>query len=81
MDDIKIRRIGCAGHVIRMEDIRAQKRKFLNTRPIGKPRTKWENVVWRETSQILGMRGWRRRAEDREEWRRLQREDGAQKGL
>jgi hypothetical protein len=25
--------------------------------PVGKPRTKWEDVVWRVTSQILGTRG------------------------
>jgi len=37
----------------------------------GKPRTRWQDVIQRDTSQILGVRGWRRRAEDREEWRRL----------
>jgi len=32
-----------------------------------KPRTRWEDVVQRDISQILGIRRWRRRAEDTEE--------------
>jgi hypothetical protein len=28
-------------------------------RAVGKPRTRWEDVVWRNTSHILGIRGWR----------------------
>jgi hypothetical protein len=55
--------------------------KFLSSRPVGKPRRRWENVVRRVPSQILGLREWRRRAEDKEEWRRLLREARAQKGL
>jgi hypothetical protein len=38
---------------------------FYNTRPVGKPRARWEAVGRRYTPQILGIRGWRRRAEDR----------------
>jgi len=49
-------------------------------RPVGKPRTRWEDVVRRDTSQILGIRGWRRRAEDREEWRRLLRDARPRRG-
>jgi hypothetical protein len=40
--------------------------EFHNTRPVGKPRTRWEDVVRRDTPEILGIRGWRRWAEDRE---------------
>ena len=39
-----------------------------------KPRTRWEDVVQRDASQILGIREWIRRVKDRREWRRLLRE-------
>ena len=55
--------------------------KFSNTRPMGKPRKRWKDVVWRDTSWTLGIKGWRRRAEDREEWRRLLREARVQNWL
>jgi len=55
--------------------------KFQNTGPVGKQRTGWENVVRRDTSQILGIRELRKRAGDIEEWRRVLRETRAQKGL
>ena len=85
MEDIKIRRLEWAGHIIRMEEERIQK-KFLNgnfhtTRPVGKPRTRWADVVQRDALQLLGTRGWRRRAANRDEWMRLMREAKARKGL
>jgi len=61
--DIKIRRLGWPGRIIGMWDERVPKKvingKFLNTRPVGKPKTRWEGVVRRKTSQIVGIR-WRR---------------------
>jgi hypothetical protein len=45
-----------------MEDARIPKKdlneKFYNTRPVGKLRTRWEDIVWKDTSQILGTLGW-----------------------
>jgi hypothetical protein len=38
-------------------------------------------VVQRNALQLLGIRGWRRRAANRDKWRRLVREAKAQKGL
>jgi uncharacterized Rossmann fold enzyme len=45
VEDIKIRRLEWAGHIIRMEEERIPKKKFLNgnfhtTRPVGRPRTR-----------------------------------------
>jgi len=83
VEDIKIRRSGWAGHIIRMEEERIKK-KVLNgnvytTRPVGRPRNRWADVVQRDALQLLGIRGWRRRAENRDEWRRLMREAKARK--
>jgi hypothetical protein len=43
--------------------------KFRNTRPVGRPRIRWEDAVQKDALQMLGTRGWRRRAENRDEWR------------
>jgi hypothetical protein len=85
MDNIKIRRLGWAGHIVRMEEERISKKvlngNFYTTRPVGRPRTRWADVVQRDALQLLAIRGWRRRAEDVDEWRRLRRETKALKGL
>ena len=84
MQDIKIRRLGWEGHIIRMEEERIAKKvlngNFYTTRPVGRPRTRWADVVQRNALQLLGIRGWRR-AENRDEWRRLMKEAKARKGL
>ena len=54
---------------------------FHTTRPVGRPRTRRTDVVQRAALQLLGIRGWRRRAENKDEWRRLMREARARKGL
>jgi hypothetical protein len=60
VDDIKIRSLEYAGHIIRMEEERIPK-KVLNgnfhTRPVGRPRTRWTDVVQRDALQLLGIRG------------------------
>jgi len=85
MGECKLRSGKLAGYIIRMEEERIPKkvlnRNFHTTRPVGRPRTRWANVVQRDALQLLATRGWRRRATNRDEWRRLVREAKARKGL
>jgi len=43
------------------------KRKLPHHKPVGRPRTRWADVIHRDALQLLGIRGWRRRAENRDE--------------
>jgi len=84
VEDIKIRRLGWAGYIEWKK--KGFERKVLNgnfytTRPVGRPRTRWADVVQRDALQLLGIRGWSRRVENRDEWRRLMDEAKARKGL
>jgi len=85
VEDIKIRRLEWAGHIIRMEGERipkkGSKRKLPYHKPVGRPRTRWADVVQRDALQLLGIRGWRRRTANRDGWRHLTREAKARKGL
>jgi hypothetical protein len=85
VEDIKIRRLQWAGHIIRIEEETIPKKvlngNFHTTRLLGKPRTRWADVVQRYALQLLAIRGWRRRAANRDEWRRLEREAKARKGI
>jgi len=75
VEDIKIRRLGWAGHIISKEEEIIPKKvlngNFYTTRPVGRPRTRWAEVVQRDALQLLGTGGWRRRAENRDERMRL----------
>jgi hypothetical protein len=85
VEDIKIERLEWAGHIIRMEEKRVPKMilngNFHTTRAVGRPRTRWADVVQRDALQLLGIRGWRKRAANRDKWRHLIRESKARKGL
>jgi hypothetical protein len=54
---------------------------FHTPKAVGRPRTRWADVVRRDALQLLGIRGWKGRTEGRDEWRRLVRETKVMKGL
>jgi hypothetical protein len=68
---IKVRRLEWAGHVVRMDVERMVIRVFLGNpvgrRKPGRPRIRWLDCV-EDGLKTLGVRRWRKRAEDREEW-------------
>jgi len=45
----------------------------FNKRSVEKRGIKWEDMVQKGALRILGIRRWRKRAGDREEWRRFSR--------
>ena len=69
----------------RMDEERIPKKvsngKFYTARPVGRPRNRWADVVQRDALELLGIKGWRGGAVNRDEWRRLVREAKALKEL
>jgi hypothetical protein len=65
----------------RKDSKKGSKRKLPYHKPMGRPRSRWADVVQRDALQLLGIRGWRRRAVNRDEWRHLMREDKPRNGL
>ena len=55
--------------------------KFHNTKAVGRPRTRWEDVVQSDALQVLRIQSGRRHARNREEWKRLLRESTVRKGI
>jgi hypothetical protein len=69
--DIKRRRLRYLGHVVRMEEDKVPK-KILDQHPgarrkPGRPRKRWLDDVTKDL-EVLGVRGYRRRALDKKEW-------------
>jgi hypothetical protein len=48
---------------------------------VGKPRKRWIDTVEEDTKKLMGIRNWKRTAQDREEWRGLIREARPDIGL
>ena len=85
MEDVKFRILGWAGRIIRMEKQRIPERvlngNFHTARTVGRPRTRWADVVQWDARQLLGIRGWKSKAANKDELRSLMREAKARKGL
>jgi hypothetical protein len=85
VEDIKFKRLGWARHIVRTEEQRIPKKvlngNFHTARPVGRPRIRWADVVQRDARQLLEIRGWKIKAANKDEWRRLMREAKARKRL
>jgi hypothetical protein len=81
---VKARRISWIGQVERMEDSRMPKRvmreKIYTRRNRGRPKVRWLDDV-QEDLREMWIEGWRRKAPDRDQWRRIAQEAMAHVGL
>jgi hypothetical protein len=75
--EVKRMRLRWLGHMERMSDDRSTKKLYSNKpeglKLVGKPRKRWLDEVEQNLKQ-MGVRGWRRRAQNREEWRSILKE-------
>jgi hypothetical protein len=67
-----------------MEDSRMPKsvmrEKIYTRRKRGRPKVRWLDYV-QEGLREMGIEGWKRKAQDRDQWRRIAKEDKAHVGL
>ena len=72
---IKSRRMRWAGHVARMREGRGVYRvlvgKHEGKRPLGRPRSRWEDNIRMDLQVGLGYEDWIGLAQDRDRWRAL----------
>ena len=77
---MKARRISWVGHIERMEDSRMPKRvmreKIYTRRKRGRPKIRWLDDL-----REMRIEEWRRKAQDRDQWRRIAQEAKAYEGL
>jgi transcription termination factor 2 len=81
---VKARRISWIGHVERMEDSRMPKRvmreQIYTRRKRGRPKVRWLDDVQEDLGE-MGIEGWRRKAQDKDQRRRIAQEAKAHVGL
>ena len=73
---VKLRRMRWAGHVARMGEGRGVHRvlvgKLEGKRPLGRPRSRWEDNIKMDLQEVGGSCGdWMELAQDRDRWRAL----------
>ena len=71
---VKVNRLRWAGHLMRMNEMRAPL-KLFNSEPagrrgIGRPKNRWSDNVTADL-KALGVRNWRDSAQDRQCWNRI----------
>jgi hypothetical protein len=69
-------RMRWVGHVARVEEERGVHRVFVGKpegkRPLGRPRSRWEDTIKMDFQEVGGGRGdWMELAQDRDRWRAL----------
>jgi hypothetical protein len=71
---IRITKLRWAGHIVRMQDNLPCKKITLDKpegrRRVGRPNLRWTDGVMRD-GERLGVRNWRIKVKDRDDWRRL----------
>jgi hypothetical protein len=81
---INVQRIGCLGHLERMEEDRLPKKIFIQklegTRRRGRPGKGWKEELERDL-QVLGVRRWTQLVTDRKKWNDIVRQAKAHSGL
>jgi hypothetical protein len=81
---IKINRLRCAGHVIRLEEQSPARRVLVavveGRKQRGRPKLRWEDGVM-DDARKLGERNWRNATRNKDSWRKIPRKALAQNGL
>jgi hypothetical protein len=75
--EIKVRRLEWLGHIIRMDGASMATRVFVSKpegrRDIGRPKLRWLDDV-EDDIKAVGIRRWRIKSQDRNEWTAIKRE-------
>jgi hypothetical protein len=81
---IKIGRLRWLGHLFIMQDLDPCRKLTLykpeGTRRVGKPRAKWPESVETDLKK-MGVKHWKRKTQDRAQWRKIWKEAKVHKGL
>jgi hypothetical protein len=80
---IKIGRLRCLGHLFRMQELDPCRQLTLHkpegTRRVGQPTARWLESVETDLKKT-GVKNWRRKAQDREQWRTILKEAKVHQG-